>query len=1011
MRKIQPFSVFGIAFTLSAIATFSISGSTPTTAEMSQYSCGNGVVEYPEHCDDGNTVGKDGCTATCTMEWGFSCPQAPNESGGTACAKLCGNGQVDESTNEQCDDGNTVVGDGCNEACRIERRSSCEEDADGRSICTANCGNGNVNYLELCDDANRKNGDGCNASCNPEKGWDCRSGSCTRTCGNGKLDYYEQCDDGNTKNRDGCSALCKNETSSSSKSSVSSSSTSSSNSSSSEQSSSSQSSVAATGLSISIDGPVQQYYTRQKKDAVLANIVLTPSNGGVELRRSFIAIEAATSDNRGLATTNTSAYDNVHEILEDVELRNVRTGQTIRPTRLTLSEDLGTSTVQTYQIYYITGIVIDQKDTWEVRGDFIDNSVANSPRNGDGVRVHMCTEPTDVNGRPNPTGCTFGGLIKASIAYQMIVVDSLTESPLSTVTPRGTITGNFHRIASATLSIAVKATGSTDTAVKNSKNVNLLRFEGRASEGGDVLLTRAQFVAQAGSLLNAQNYMLWADTDQNSVVDTIIQRGVSSQGGKVTFDSITGGGFVIPREQTVLFEVHADIPASLTSNELQLAFDTATLNYVEAERVDNGASLAGVSTNGVCASSCEINVFTTDSQRWILVSQGDLFVTKDTEPLRNRQLLGGTLADPVLRLQLHAENEAVDVTDLQFTSVGSRASSVDRLELYKQGETSAFATATVSGCGSDQVPTSYQGVSVTTFCSNTESNQLVVPEGSDVDVIVRPRMKSDVEGAVTGEQIQFFLSGRPVSNNSTGEGAVRARGYESSNNLSANDGDNLAEGEVFIGTNAPGANADIVGKKNVSVLAKITSITNANPDANGTDVPTGVSPFGQFKIAAAAHSNSKNGMNKVVVSDLIFNVTATNVQLSATDFFFYNKGNSVTKHSCSVIDGSNQTVTGTVQGAFLVRCQGMNNGLVNVSIDQGTDHTFVLEGNILNAQVSSVSTSTLQVSLQNFNDMNLNGTFGASQSHIQWIDTDTDTSAYQWIEYPETVVKSTSYQS
>jgi cysteine-rich repeat protein len=30
--------------------------------------CGNGVLEYPEQCDDGGTTGSDGCSATCTSE-------------------------------------------------------------------------------------------------------------------------------------------------------------------------------------------------------------------------------------------------------------------------------------------------------------------------------------------------------------------------------------------------------------------------------------------------------------------------------------------------------------------------------------------------------------------------------------------------------------------------------------------------------------------------------------------------------------------------------------------------------------------------------------------------------------------------------------------------------------------------------------------------------------------------------------------------------------------------------
>ena len=62
--------------------------------------CGNGVLETGEECDDGNTVSGDGCSATCQVEVG------------------CGNGVVEGT--EQCDDGNLNSGDCCSAHCFIE---------------------------------------------------------------------------------------------------------------------------------------------------------------------------------------------------------------------------------------------------------------------------------------------------------------------------------------------------------------------------------------------------------------------------------------------------------------------------------------------------------------------------------------------------------------------------------------------------------------------------------------------------------------------------------------------------------------------------------------------------------------------------------------------------------------------------------------------------------------------------------------------------------------------------
>lgn len=64
------------------------------------------------------------------------------------------------------------------------------------------CGNGRLELGEECDDNNTISGDGCNASCANEV---------AAVCGDGILQAGEQCDDGNQFNDDGCSSQCQNE--------------------------------------------------------------------------------------------------------------------------------------------------------------------------------------------------------------------------------------------------------------------------------------------------------------------------------------------------------------------------------------------------------------------------------------------------------------------------------------------------------------------------------------------------------------------------------------------------------------------------------------------------------------------------------------------------------------------------------------------------------------------------------------------------------------------------------
>jgi cysteine-rich repeat protein len=65
--------------------------------------CGNGRLDPPEVCDDGNTAGGDGCSSDC----------ASNE--------RCGNGIIDVVAEETCDDGGRRNHDGCTSGCRGEQ--------------------------------------------------------------------------------------------------------------------------------------------------------------------------------------------------------------------------------------------------------------------------------------------------------------------------------------------------------------------------------------------------------------------------------------------------------------------------------------------------------------------------------------------------------------------------------------------------------------------------------------------------------------------------------------------------------------------------------------------------------------------------------------------------------------------------------------------------------------------------------------------------------------------------
>jgi len=113
--------------------------------------------------------------------------------------RRCGNGVLEAS--EQCDDGNTVNGDGCNSLCQIEANYDCPTPGQP-CIDTAVCGNGILTPDEACDDGNMVSGDGCSGDCQTiESGWQCPipGEPCSQICGSSQLDGSVPCSDANSQ--------------------------------------------------------------------------------------------------------------------------------------------------------------------------------------------------------------------------------------------------------------------------------------------------------------------------------------------------------------------------------------------------------------------------------------------------------------------------------------------------------------------------------------------------------------------------------------------------------------------------------------------------------------------------------------------------------------------------------------------------------------------------------------------------------------------------------------------
>jgi cysteine-rich repeat protein len=202
--------------------------------------CGNGRLDASEECDDADGDETNGCRSDCTFtcsgdtdcDDGGLCngvetcsnpgtassaclPPAAPATDGTACgsglicltgacsASRCGDLFLDPTAGEQCEDGNTVDGDGCDADCTFTC-SSAADCSDGQLCNGAEvCGNAGTAMSRCAAGTPATDGTSCGGANI------CRGGVCTAPgCGDGVRTGSEQCDDGNTTSGDGCDGDC-----------------------------------------------------------------------------------------------------------------------------------------------------------------------------------------------------------------------------------------------------------------------------------------------------------------------------------------------------------------------------------------------------------------------------------------------------------------------------------------------------------------------------------------------------------------------------------------------------------------------------------------------------------------------------------------------------------------------------------------------------------------------------------------------------------------------------------
>jgi cysteine-rich repeat protein len=366
-------------------------------------------------------------------------------------------------------------------------------------------------------------------------------------------------------------------------------------------------------------------------------------------------------------------------------------------------------------------------------------------------------------------------------------------------------------------------------------------------------------------------------------------------------------------------------------------------------------------------------------------------------------MLGGETGKPALYLSLWTDGqEDIVVDSMDIQSIAPEKRSIDRISIYNDQNT-LLGDATVAACGATAAVNDL-------FCVTFDTGALVVSKTNTGYLVLRPVIKTDTDGGVSGDIVRLAIPGdQPTRTTGFNTYAIRAHGVDTNNPLKANNQNFGANGEVFIGVGGPQPNLDIDGFESMVVMSKILSVYNANPDADGTAIPTGAYTIARYTFSGAANVNTHNGLNDFVLHDIIFTVNAENVELDGASFVFQNVADTNVSAPCSAYNESFVAQAGAVTGTIYVRCDDITASAVQTAVDSGTEQTFALRGTVTNSQINASNAAALQVTLEKLRE--LGAVYGFTGSHVRWVDTDAVTAQeIIWLDVTDQVL-STYYST
>ena len=189
-----------------ALLTACAGGETATTTETNVAACGDGISARLEECDDGNTEDGDGCNAICEVEAGFVCTGDPS-----SCTASSGGDTGVETDTGTTDTGADTAPDTTIDDTGADTApdTTVDDTTPDTTADTAVDDTTDTTPDTTVEDTTDTTVDDTTADTAPDTTVDTTPDTTPPpVCGDGTVATGEACDDGNLTDGDGCSDLC-----------------------------------------------------------------------------------------------------------------------------------------------------------------------------------------------------------------------------------------------------------------------------------------------------------------------------------------------------------------------------------------------------------------------------------------------------------------------------------------------------------------------------------------------------------------------------------------------------------------------------------------------------------------------------------------------------------------------------------------------------------------------------------------------------------------------------------